>query len=215
MARTTAPGGEEMEMVNEGTLAGEDGKLETILAALRKSADKTRKYFIGTMIFYLVLIAVFAVLVATVKDPKGRGADIGILILVSLGYLGMWISALRGLRGTRITIVSFLNLFRFPLVEQLEELEDADRWSSEDERLQKAMELLEHQAAAEEEHRAWPNRMLSLSVITVIDLLIWLVWDNWLMALINQGIAMVVSQVHISMGPKSSIEALAELEGED
>jgi hypothetical protein len=35
------------------------------------------------------------------------------------------------------------------------------------------------------------------------------------MALINQGIAMVVSQVHISMGPKSSIEALAELEGED
>ena len=71
-------------MVSEGALSGEDGRLETILAALRTSADKTRKYFIGTMIFYIVLIAVFAVLVATVKDPKARGADIGILILVSL-----------------------------------------------------------------------------------------------------------------------------------
>ncbi len=202
-------------MVAEGTLTVEGGKLETILAALRKSAAKTRKYFIGTMIFYIVLIAVFAVLVATVKDTKARGADLGILILVSLGYLGMWISALRGLRGTKITVVSFFNLFRLPLVEQLEELEDAGRWSSEDERLVKAMELLEHQAAAEEEHRAWPNRMLSLSVITVIDLLIWLVWDNWVMALINQAIAMVVSQVHINMGPKSAIEALAALKGED
>jgi hypothetical protein len=202
-------------MVSEGSAAGGGGKLEMILAALRKSADKTRKYFIGTAIFYVVLIAVFIFLVLTVEDEKARGADIGILILVSLGFLGMWISALRGLRGTKITIGGLLNLFRLPLVEQLEELEDAGRWSSEEERLKVAMELLEHQAAAEKEHRAWPNRMLSLVVITVVDLLIWLVWDNLLMALINQGIAMAVSQTHITMGPKSSIEALKVLGGDE
>ena len=207
--------GEEMEMVYDGSLKGEEGKLETILAALRESAAKTRRYFKGTLIFYVVLITVFAVLVVTVTDPKARGANIGILILVSLGFLGMWISALRGLRGTRITVGSFLNLFRFPLVDQLEQLQDAGRWSSEEERLQRAVELLEHQAAAEKEHRAWPNRLLSLSVITIVDLLIWLVWDNWVMALVNQAIAMTVSQVHISMGPRSSIEALAELKGEE
>jgi len=201
-------------MVAEVAVSGEGGRLTTILAALRTSAAKTRKYFIGSLIFYLVLIAVFLVLVLTVKDTKARGADIGILILVSLGFLGEWISALRGLRGTKITIASFLNLFRLPLVEKLAELEDASKWSDEDERLRAAMELLEHQAAAEEEHRAWPNRALSLSVITIIDLLIWLVWDNWVMALINQGIAMVVSQVHINLGPKSSIQALQELKGE-
>lgn len=200
-------------MVSESTVSGEGGKLATILTALRKSADKTRKYFVGTMIFYVVLIAVFIFLVLTVEDTKARGADIGILILVSLGFLGMWISALRGLRGTKITIGGFFNLFRLPLVEQLEELEDEGKWSSPDERLSRAEELLEHQAAAEKEHRAWPNRLLSLSVITIIDLLIWLVWDNWVMALINQGIAMIVSQVHISMGPKSAIEALDSLGG--
>ena len=200
-------------MASENSLAGEEGRLETILAALRQSAAKTRKYFIGTTIFYAVLITVFVVLVAIVSDPKARGANIGILILVSLGFLGMWISALRGLRGTSITVASFLNLFRFPLVERLEELEDAGRWSSEDERMQAAVELLEHQAAAEKEHLAWPNRLLSLSVITIVDLLIWLVWDNWVMALVNQGIAMTVSQVHISMGPRASIKALEELRG--
>jgi hypothetical protein len=207
--------GEEKEMVPGGQSSGEDGKLAAILAALRKSAASTRKYFIFTTIFYLVLIAVFILLVLTVKDTKARGADIGILILVSLGFLGMWISALRGFHGTKISIGGLLNLYRLPLVERLEELEDDSRWSDEGERLQKALELLEHQAAAEKEHRAWPNRALSLSVITIIDILIWLVWDNWVMALINQGIAMVVSQVHISMGPKSSIAALEALKGKE
>ena len=202
-------------MVAGGQASAENGKLAVILTALRKSAESTRRYFIGTTIFYLVLIAVFAFLVATVEDSKARGADTGILILVSLGFLGMWISELRGLRGTKFSVGRLLNLYRLPLVERIEELEDESRWSGEQERLQKAMEVLEKQAAAERAHRAWPNRALSLSVITVIDLIIWLVWDNWLMALINQGIAMLVSQVHISMGPKSSIAALEELEGGD
>ncbi|MDD3718102.1 MAG: hypothetical protein PHP28_05500 [Actinomycetota bacterium] len=201
-------------MASTETVSGEGAKLAAILAALRKSLDKTRKYFIGTTIFYLVLIAVFAFLVATVEDEKGRGADIGILILVSLGFLGTWISSLRWLRGGKITVAGFLNLYRLPLAEKLAQLEDESRWSGEGERLQEAMEVLERQAAAEEEHRAWPNRALSLVVITIIDLLIWLVWDNWLMALINQGIAMVVSMTHISLGPRSSIQALEALKGE-
>ncbi len=174
-------------MVSAETVSGEGEKLTAILAALRKSLDKTRKYFLGTTIFYVVLIAVFIFLVATVEDDKARGADIGILILVSLGFLGMWISELRGLRGTKFTIAGFLNLYRFPLAQKLAELEDEGRWDSEEERLNKAMEVLEHQAAAEKAHRAWPNRALSLGVITVIDILIWVVWDNWVMALDQPG----------------------------
>jgi hypothetical protein len=194
-------------------VAVESGKLDLILAALRKSLDKTRKYFVATAIFYLVLIAVFAFLVATVEDEKARGADIGILILVSLGFLGMWISALRGLHGSKITVASFLNLYRFPLAEKLLELEDEGRWGDEGERLRKAVEVLEQQAAAEKEMRAWPNRMLSLVVITVIDILIWVVWGNWVMALVNQGIAMVISMTHISIAPTTSIKALESLKG--
>jgi hypothetical protein len=76
--------------------------------------------------------------------------------------------------------------------------------------LRRAEELLDHQAAAEKEMRAWPNRLLSLAVITIINLLIWLVWDNWVMALINQGIAVVVSQTHISMAPTASLKALID-----
>jgi len=198
-------------MATAVAVAEKGERLEAVLAVLRKSLDRTRKYFLGTTVFYLLLIAVFAVLVATVKDEKARGADIGILILVSLGFLGMWISALRGLRGGKLTVTGFLNLYRLPLADKLAELEDESRWSDEGERLRKAMELLEHQAAAEKEHRAWPNRALSLGVITIIDILIWLVWDNWLMALINQGIAMIVSMTHISLGPKTSIQALEKL----
>ena len=193
--------------------AGE-GKLEAVLAALRKSLAGVRKYLVGSTIFYVALIATFSVLVAVVEEKKARGADIGILILVSLGFLGMWIYSLRGLRGGGFSVSGFLSLYRLPLAGKLEELEDASGWSDEGDRMKRAMEVLEHQAAAEKEHRAWPNRALSLSVITVIDLLIWLVWKNWHMALINQGIAMVVSMTHISLGPKASMRALEELGGE-
>jgi len=198
-------------MASENHAQGDGGKLDDILAALQNSADKTAKYFTWTFVFYILLIALFIVLVLTVKKPEARGADIGILILVSLGYLGMWISPLRGLKGTDVGIGGFLNLFHLPLGDRIEELKDASRWSSAEERLRRAEESLDHQAAAEKEMRAWPNRLLSLVVITVIDLLIWLVWDNLTMALINQGIAMVVSQIHITIASTASLKALGSL----
>jgi hypothetical protein len=195
-------------MVPGSNGSGDNEKLDNILDTLQKSVDKTGKYFIGTLIFYIVLIAVFIVLVLMVKDPKARGANIGILILVGLGFLGMWISPLRGLKGSGVGIGGFLNLFHLPLADRLDELKDEGMWSSREERLRHAEELLDHQAAAEKETRAWPNRLLSLAVITIIDLLILLVWDNWLMAIINQCIAMVISQTHITMAPTSSLKTL-------
>ena len=206
-------------MVSENQASGDGGKLDNILAALQKSADKIVKYFTWTFAFYVLLIAVFAVLVLIVKKPeaieeaKARGAEIGILILVSLGFLGMWISPLRGLKGSGVGIGGFLNLFHLPLKDRIEELKDASGWSSSEERLRRAEESLDHQAEAEKEMRAWPNRLLSLAVITVIDLLIWLVAHNWEMALINQGIAMVVSQTHITMASTASLKALESLRG--
>lgn len=194
---------------------GGSDSLERILDALRGSITRTRRYIFGSIAFYVLLITVFSILVATVKDPEARGADLGILILVSLGLLGLWISALRGLRGRKITPGMFLNLFRFPIVEDITRLEDEGRWESEEERSRLALETLQRQADAEREHRAWPNRLLSLSVITVIDLLIWLVWKNWVMALVNQCIAMVVSQVHISLGPRTAIRAAEAMERGD
>lgn len=190
---------------------GGGDSLEGILDALRGSLTRTRRYIFGSIAFYVLLITVFSILVATVKDPEARGADLGILILVSLGLLGLWISALRGLRGRKITPGMFLNLFYFPILEDITRLEDEGRWESEEERSRQALETLQRQADAEREHRAWPNRLLSLSVITVIDLLIWLAWNNWVMALVNQCIAMVVSQVHISLGPRTAMRALESI----
>lgn len=194
-------------MVSE-TQASEErgGKLDDILAALQVSADKTAKYLIWTFIFYVVLIAVFVLLTLTTKKPEARGGNIGILILVSLGFIGMWISPLRGLKKTGADIAGFLNLFHLPLMDRLDELKDASRWSDSEGRLRQAEELLDHQAAAEREMRAWPNRLLSLAVITAIDLLIWLGWDNLTIALINQGIAMIISQTHITMAPTAALQ---------
>jgi hypothetical protein len=182
-------------------------KLDSILAALQESAARTIKYFIGTAAFYLVLIVLFTVLAVTAEKPEARGGNIGILILVGLGFLGMWISPLRGLKGTGVGAGGFLNLFHLPLKDRIQELKGAGRWSSPEERLRAAEELLEHQAAAEKDTRSWPNRLLSLAVITAVDLIIWLVWDALVMALINQGIAMVVSQTHITMAPTASLKA--------
>jgi hypothetical protein len=206
-------------MVSYSPSQDDGGKLDNILATLQKSADKTVRYMTGTLIFYVVLIAVFIVLTVTASKPEARGSNIGILVLVSLAFLGLWISPLRGLKKTGVGIGGFLNLFHLPLKDRIEELKDAGGWSSPEERLRRAEEYLAHQAAAEKEMRAWPNRLLSLVVITVIDLLIWLVADAWLMALINQCIAMVVSQTHITMAPTPSLKALesrgtVELEAE-
>ncbi|MBK5093710.1 MAG: hypothetical protein JJE48_09375 [Actinobacteria bacterium] len=194
-------------MASENNAQGDGGRLDNILAALQKSADKTVKYFTWTFVFYVLLIAVFAVLVLTLTKP----GDIGILVLVSLGFLGMWISPLRGLKGSGVGIGGFLSLFHLPLKGRIEELKDASGWSSPEERLRRAEECLDHQAAAEKEMRAWPNRLLSLVVITVIDLLIWLWGGEWVMALINQCIAMVVSQAHITMASTASLKALESL----
>lgn len=120
----------------------------------------------------------------------------------------MWISPLRGLKKSGADVAGFLNLFHLPLTDRLDELTDASGWSNSEERLNHAEELLDHQAAAEKEMRAWPNRLLSLAVITAIDLLIWLGWDNLTIALINQGIAMIISQTHITMAPTASLKAL-------
>jgi len=198
----------EVSMASDNHSPDDGGKLDSILAALQKSANKTVKYMIGTLIFYVVLIAAFIVLTVTADKPEARGANIGILILVSLGLLGMWISPLRGLKKTGVGIAGFLTLFHLPLKDRIEELKDASRWGGPEERLHRAEEYLEHQAAAEKEMRAWPNRLLSLAGITVIDLLIWLVADAWLVALINQCIAMVISQTHITMAPTASLRAL-------
>jgi len=196
-------------MVSENQASAErGGKLDEILAALQVSADKTAKYFTWTFVFYVVLIAVFILLTLTTKKHEARGGNIGILILVSLGLLGMWISPLRGLKKSGADVAGFLNLFHLPLTDRLDELTDASGWSNSEERLSHAEELLDHQAAAEKEMRAWPNRLLSLAVITAIDLLIWLGWDNLTIALINQGIAMVISQTHITMAPTASLKAL-------
>lgn len=181
--------------------------MDEVLSALRKSAVGTTRYFTGTFIFYVVLIAAFSFLLATAEKPEVRGANIGILMLVCLGFLGMWISPLRGLKGSGVGIGAFLNLFHLPLKDRIAELENAGRWNSPEERLRFAGERLLHQAEAETEMRALPNRLLSIGVITVIDLLIWLVWDNLTMALINQGIGMVVSQVHITLAPTASLKA--------
>jgi len=192
-------------MVSDNHSTDDGGKLDSILAVLQESADKTVRYMRGTFIFYIVLMAFFIVLILT--KPDDRGVNILILILIFLGFEGMWISAIRGLKKTGVGIVGFLNLFHLPLKDRIEELKDASRWSSPEERLRRAEEYLAHQAAAEKEMRAWPNRLLSLTVITVIDLLIWLVADAWPMALINQCIAMVVSQIHITIAPTASLKA--------
>lgn len=201
-------------MVAEELVSGEGGRLETILGALRESADKIIRYFAKTAIFYSVLIIFMGLSLYVASEAKDRGFYIGVLILLGLGMLGMWISPLRGLRAFKVSAGGFFNLGHLALRDGLAELEDAGRWGGAEERLRRAEEVLEHQAAAEKEERAWPNRALSLVVITIIDLLIWLVWKNGVMALVNQGIAMVVSQVHISLAPNASLKAWKALRGE-
>ncbi len=189
----------------------EKARLEAIVQALRNSLKKTRAYFKGTMVFYIALISLMLVLALKAEASRDRGFYVGVIILLYLGINGMWISPLRGLRGERPGLAGFLNLFRFPLSDRLRELEEERRWEEPADRLCFAEEILERQAEVEKEMRAWPNRMLSLAVITAVDLIIWLVWKNGVMALVNQAIATVVSQVHISLAPRDSMRALSSL----
>ncbi len=197
----------------ENTFASSREKIAWITEALRDSEMRTRRYFKGSLLFYSLVIALLALLALTASKAEARNAFIAFIVLSYLGMNGLWISALRGLRGTGITAGTFLNLFHLPVADEITSLADDRGWKDEDARLRRAEELLERQAAAEKEHRAWPNRALSLAVITVIDLLVWLVWNNPAMALVNQAIAMAISQIHISLGPRASLRALEELKG--
>ncbi len=183
------------------------GSLETSLDVLQQSAEKTMLYFIKSVIFYLALITVLTLNLIIAHTAKDRGFSIGVLILLGLGLAGLWISPLRGLRSGGFTLAGFFNLFRLPFQDRLEELRDARKWSDEAARRKAAAELVERVAAEQRETKAWPNRLLSLVVVTVIDLLIWLVWKNPLGALLNQVIATIVSQVHLTWAPTTAIRA--------
>lgn len=185
--------------------------IEWVIGILRESEKRTRRYFAGSLIFYGLVIAFLVFLTLTAREASSRNAFIAFIVLSYLGFNGLWISSLRGLRGRKFTADDFLRLFRLPLAAELRKLEDEERWGGEKERERFALEQLEFQAKAEREHLAWPNRILSLSVITVVDLLVWLVWHNPVMALANQVVAMAISQIHINLGPKTSLKAAAEL----
>ncbi len=181
-----------------------------IISALRRSEKKTKRYFAASMAFYAVVMLALVIMAVYAREPRQRNAFIAFSVLTYLGFNGLWISALRGLRGQRFTLTGFLDLYRLPLSREISELEDVKRWNDMGARLVRANEVLQRRAEAEREHRAWPNRLLSLGVITAIDLLVWLVFHNPALALVNQVIAMAISQLHISLGPKDSMEAVRE-----
>lgn len=195
----------------ESRVPGQVKDIEWVIGILRESEKKTKRYFAGSLIFYSLVMAFLAFLALTAREASSRNAFIAFIVLSYLGFNGLWISSLRGLRGRKFTVGDFLRLFRLPLTAELKKLEDGEGWSGEEERNRFALEQLELQAKAEREHLAWPNRILSLSVITAIDLLVWLVWHNPLMALVNQVVAMTISQIHINLGPKASLKAAVEL----
>ncbi len=198
-------------MPTDDLLTGSGDRFEASLGVLEESAEKTRLYFIKSMIFYLALIVLIALnLFIIANNSKDRGFSIGVLILLGLGLAGIWISPLRGLRGGGIKLSAFFNLFHLPLQDRLEELKDAGKWSDKSAREKRAEELIEQVAAEQKETRAWPNRTLSLTVVTIIDLLIWLVWKNPVSALINQVIASAISQIIISWAPTTAIKAQAQ-----
>lgn len=195
----------------ESKVGGQGKGIEWVIGTLRESERRTKRYFVGSIMFYALVIAFLVFLTLTAREASLRNAFIAFIVLSYLGFNGLWISSLRGLRGRKFSLGDFLRLFRLPLTAELRKLEDEDGWDSEEEREHFALEQLELQAKAENEHLAWPNRILSLSVITAIDLLVWLVWHNPVMALANQVVAMAISQIHINLGPKVSMKAVAEL----
>ena len=184
--------------------AGEsDSKTVIVVEALQQSVDKSVKWLLGSWVFYVALIFIFVFLALLSKESDFKGFAAMVALLNFLGLLGLWISPLRGLRNADIGASEFLNVFYIPISDRIGEVKtdnDAER-------------LLKERVEHEKEIRAWPNRLLSIVVITVIDLLIWLVWKLPVMALINQVVAMIVSQVHISLAPTSAIKAQESLEG--
>ena len=125
-------------MVGREATSGRIPGVDVMLGALRTSMEKTRKYFLGSMIFYAVIIAFLAFLALTAREAKARNAYIGFIVLSYLGFNGLWISALRGLKGTRLTPGGFFNLFRFPLAAGIAELENTSGWGSDEERWNRA-----------------------------------------------------------------------------
>lgn len=184
--------------------AGEAGnKIAFIVEALQQSVDKSVKWLLGSWVFYVALIFIFVFLALLSKESDFKGFAAMVAVLNFLGLLGLWISPLRGLRNADIGASEFLNVFYIPISDRIGVLKtDND-----------AEKLLKERVEHEKEIRAWPNRLLSIGVITVIDLLIWLVWKLPAMALINQVVAMIISQVHISLAPTSAIKAQESLEG--
>ena len=184
--------------------AGKGGsKMAFMGEALQQSVDKSVKWLLGSWVFYVALIFIFVFLALLSKESDFMGFAAMVALLNFLGLLGLWISPLRGLRNADIGASEFLNVFYIPISDRIGELKtdnDAER-------------LLKERVEHEKEIRAWPNRLLSIVVITVIDLLIWLVWKLPVMALINQVVAMIISQVHISLAPTSAMKAQESLEG--
>ncbi len=188
-------------------------RLSFIQESLKKSANKCTSWLNGSVIFYLVLMTLF-LFYFFISEKNAKALAMTVFILVTLGLLGLSISPLRGLGGFKgMTHPKFFNTFYFPLldyrpVENVKGLSDAELGK----KLHESEELLRERAAQEQEQRAWPNRTLSLVVVTIANLVLWLVFKAPKEALMNQIGGMIVSQAHISLSPNVAIKALKRLE---
>lgn len=172
---------------------------------LEESAGRTVKWLTAQWIFYMVMMAVFLALTLLGATGNEKGAAGMILILVTLGWLGLFISPLRGLERGDFKPSIFWNLFHLPFSDHVAAIAVA----APDQQLDLAEQMLRERAKQERETRGVPNRALGIIVISIIDLIIWLVFKMWVLALINQIVGTIINTIVLSMAPTTAIKALS------
>lgn len=195
---------------------GDMGSREYFLFAqdgLKKAAAQFKQSTFVNLAGGLAAITVFAILAATAKERGVRGNALVLIILISLGLLAQWVSPLRYLNDiSELRGRAFFSINRDPLQNlDILEAEPADSEQELQKQLAEITEVLRKRCEREKDLRSLPIRFATLIAIVTANLIIWLVYDEPGLALINAVVGIILTQGGLLISNNAATRACRKL----
>ena len=150
------------------------------------------------LIIYFIMTALFLAIFFVAKDPDVTHFALIVWILTLLGFLGVFISPLTGNVGEGVPKGDALNIGKNPLKPYIGTGAASPG----------AEGALRVRAEMEKEAYGIQNRMLAIVITIILNLILWLVFKQWALALLNFVVGIGLTQIQFYTQPTAAMDAL-------
>ncbi len=148
------------------------------------------------LIIYFLLTALFLAIFFIAKDTDLKHFALIVWILTLLGFIGVFISPLTGNVGEGVPKGDALNIGKNPLKPFLGTGAASPG----------AEAAVHVRAEMEKEAYGIQNRILPIAIAVILNLILWLVFKQWELALFNGAFSLMLTQVQYYTQPTAAMD---------